>query len=736
MQLLNSSTTAHPQFVSLSIVLNVDDERDERSVQMVSPVLLSAPMACMSHSQALEALKELHFHLNSTIKAATEVSADPNDQIAMIFFKEDARQMEDVQLFSPLTAAGIGLYYRLIRTDNKTVVSKLANMILMATKTNTEASTLSALDGIWGFLLCVGVTGLPFVTMPSNLFYHLSERVNDCKEILTRRADLDGNAIKTLLSTLLLYENDERMTNSRIEGIRLAMVPEPDESTQKKGGGLISPLVGVRTKRSSGRSLSDGGNPSGRGLEDTVLSLDIRGADETRLITERLKVLSVAELQTKLHKYTQSAFERKSNLDLTGGTNKGRFSSRKRSSGRDADFDNFDYKGPSRDAAAVGGMGGSSSHHRHKLQSSSFHSTQSGHSKGIAAIAAPRQAVQALRQPTKDTKLKAAPILSAPRFDTGRRRGGGSSVVSNERGFVDVDDNTTTTSASGSFDPFGQQKFPTVGSSSARHNFEDEDGTVMSQAKLQVNVALNEDLSCSYRASQLSSCSVEGVVQVQVRANAQTAPFYLFLRDPSEQVESFQENRKFADDVSDAILEEDDADRKYTISVPNGESYFPVVRYKCVDDLRPVPIRVQTRAKTENEQCRVALQISSNPNNEAKLTDLTIIMGVPEDIIGETLVTQPAGGVWNDSKRCVTWCVEELAEGEKFQLQARFQMSPNARYDQTGEKPMFPVLVRCQCLFAQLSDLELEIRDIPEIYAADVTMKIARRFRLSHRERA
>ena len=146
--------------------------------------------------------------------------------------------------------------------------------------------------------------------------------------------------------------------------------------------------------------------------------------------------------------------------------------------------------------------------------------------------------------------------------------------------------------------------------------------------------------------------------------------------------------------------------------------------------------RIQTRAKTENDQCRVALQISSNPNNEAKLTDLTIIMGVPEDILGETLVTQPAGGVWNDAKRCVTWCVEELVEGEKFQLQARFQLSPNARYDQTGEKPMFPVLARCQCLFAQLSDLELEIRDIPEIYAADVTMKIARRFRLSHRERS
>jgi hypothetical protein len=111
-------------------------------------------------------------------------------------------------------------------------------------------------------------------------------------------------------------------------------------------------------------------------------------------------------------------------------------------------------------------------------------------------------------------------------------------------------------------------------------------------------------------------------------------------------------------------------------------------------------------------------------------------MGVPEDVLGESLATQPAGGVWNASKRCVTWCVEELGEGEKFQLQARFQIQDNAPYDANGDKPSFPVLVRCQCLFAQLSDIELVIRDIPEVYPADVTMKIARRFRLSHRERS
>jgi hypothetical protein len=132
--------------------------------------------------------------------------------------------------------------------------------------------------------------------------------------------------------------------------------------------------------------------------------------------------------------------------------------------------------------------------------------------------------------------------------------------------------------------------------------------------------------------------------------------------------------------------------------------------------------------------CRVALQISSNPNNEASLTDLTISMGVPDEVIGGSLMTQPAGGVWEESKKSVIWCVSELGEGEKFQLQVRFEMA-NGMANQSA-KPDFPVLVRSQCLFAQLSDIELEVSEIPDAHPAEIAMKLARRFRLAHRERA
>lgn len=209
--------------------------------------------------------------------------------------------------------------------------------------------------------------------------------------------------------------------------------------------------------------------------------------------------------------------------------------------------------------------------------------------------------------------------------------------------------------------------------------------------------------------------------------------FFLHIKDSSKLIDSIQENKKFAETV-DHISSK--SEHIYSISVPKVNDYFPVIRYKCGDDLRPVPIRVQTRVRLEEFHWRVALQISSNPHNEDSLTDLTIIMGVPPAIRGESLTTSPAGGVWNASKRSVIWCVSELGGGEKFQLQAKFEVDlrPSGRYED-DDIPKFPVLVRCQCMYAQLSNVEISVSDTPHLAPAEMKMKLASRFRLSHRER-
>lgn len=128
----------------------------------------------------------------------------------------------------------------------------------------------------------------------------------------------------------------------------------------------------------------------------------------------------------------------------------------------------------------------------------------------------------------------------------------------------------------------------------------------------------------------------------------------------------------------------------------------------------------------------MALQISSNPNNGANLKDLTIVMGVPDNVIGESLATQPPGGVWDEGKSSVIWCVSELGSGEKFQLQSRFEMLNS---DTSSNELSFPVLVRCQCLFAQLSGVEILVKSLSDSAPADILAKVARRYRLSHREK-
>ena len=69
-------------------------------------------------------------------------------------------------------------------------------------------------------------------------------------------------------------------------------------------------------------------------------------------------------------------------------------------------------------------------------------------------------------------------------------------------------------------------------------------------------------------------------------------PFYLLLRDPSGHIGNLQENMKYANDATEELARDSEgyADRKFTIRVPKGDNYFPVLRYKCLPELRPVPM--------------------------------------------------------------------------------------------------------------------------------------------------
>ena len=133
-------------------------------------------------------------------------------------------------------------------------------------------------------------------------------------------------------------------------------------------------------------------------------------------------------------------------------------------------------------------------------------------------------------------------------------------------------------------------------------------GETPPKVQFQVSVALNEDLTCSYRDSKISSCSVDGMIQVQVKnveglgdgiaADDEPPPFALYLRDPSHHIRVIQENKKYAGGYGAAVASvtgenvagESEHERKYVLTLPKTSSYFPVMKYKCSNDLRPVPI--------------------------------------------------------------------------------------------------------------------------------------------------
>ena len=158
---------------------------------------------------------------------------------------------------------------------------------------------------------------------------------------------------------------------------------------------------------------------------------------------------------------------------------------------------------------------------------------------------------------------------------------------------LDVDDDNIKLSHS--YESEGKESYVSGASTAPESAAEPEEEPTR---HLDVSLALNEDLTCEYKKSKLSTLSVEGTIQVRMSTSYEgevpqdvppTIPFVLLFKDHSGHVRTLQENKKFVENVSH---ESEVANREftYTITIPREEEYFPVVRYKCDTSLRPVPI--------------------------------------------------------------------------------------------------------------------------------------------------
>mmetsp|Transcript_45841 Transcript_45841/g.53635 ORF Transcript_45841/g.53635 Transcript_45841/m.53635 type:complete len:1446 (-) Transcript_45841:74-4411(-) len=269
--------------------------------------------------------------------------------------------------------------------------------------------------------------------------------------------------------------------------------------------------------------------------------------------------------------------------------------------------------------------------------------------------------------------------------------------------------------------------------------------------RIMISIALTEEINCSYHQSKVKTLTVDGVVQVKLHPSSPiNIPYKLIISDPIHQIKTIHENRKYIDQkqrLQQSIKDDQKqikSEHSYVVTMPKAGQYMPLAKYRCNSKVQPVPIRVQSRVRIHGIYSRVALQISSNPSNTGKLTDLNIHMAVPRHVKGETVATSPVGGIWDGEERCVLWCVAELGNGEKFQLQAQFELVPseilNPQSDavtgtgKEGRPEDFPVLVRCNCEHSQLTTVGIRLEDAPGV-PTDISMSLKKRFKLSHKEK-
>jgi len=109
--------------------------------------------------------------------------------------------------------------------------------------------------------------------------------------------------------------------------------------------------------------------------------------------------------------------------------------------------------------------------------------------------------------------------------------------------------------------------------------------------KLFTTIALNEDLACTYRGSKLTSCAVQGIVQLQMRSQSTAfVPFVVRVFDKEEHIETIEENEQYANNLSNERRPEDEWTNKFIVTLPKADSYYPILKYTCSNKVIPVPL--------------------------------------------------------------------------------------------------------------------------------------------------
>jgi hypothetical protein len=485
--LLSSSPIAVPQFCSLSIYL--PPTNDAGTIHMPDPLILPGPTATIHRQAAVDAVFDVHQHVR--------------------LLDADTSNVPELHVHK-VTKNGLMVYYRLL---NAAQTAKLSPLLLAspaqpppppgttpAGSTTTATAPTNNNNNTTGntspspymdkasIVLAVGVSGVASLYGVSQSVYDLKQRLHDAVQFFLL-LDITRDSFDKI-ADFLLSDTEALMSNEQVAAARSTLTWDAAVATttsrnlpQHAANMLLSPITdnfgfGRRSSTTAGNAIAGGNHNTAGGAggadANTVrleLPADNSAASSQRIINQ-LTILSFSDNETALRAYGVPAAERRPQLSRTAAQRR-----RKQQPNHDYDLDGaFDYKG--------------------LAKKNSNTASSSLTSPGLSKQPQQQQYLQQQQSPnalqTQQQTVASQPkklVLASSKKDTARAVRT-SATSSSTRGGNNNNDDTSTVRS-------GTSQTPS------------------SSAVLLVNLALNEDLTCAYRNTQLASCVVEGVVQVR-----------------------------------------------------------------------------------------------------------------------------------------------------------------------------------------------------------------------------
>jgi hypothetical protein len=543
---------------------------------------------------------------------------------------------------SHCTQSGMVLEYIVIREKNlvEKCISTFQPMV-QNTGTNKNADLNLPYKAA---VVTIGISGSPFRTNFSPHAYTLRKRLEEfvssinalklCKAYIngneTNKNASDQRQDLELMLMSLLMDDESLKTNSQFDAQYGNNVDTDTEMVFNTKNPSKSKLFPKKLKFAEKRRRKKGTNAEEVAAKNvvstTLLSSSAPSSEIAKIISDQMQVLSLAEKDMKLRGYTKQNGSGKAERDRTSGmmrspgkADRDRLSGIMKSPTRASrrigrELAGFDYVPPEvvnnfNPVPIVNSFGfGTGSFSDGTSVTATTVSTDSSSSGPVPTLSGPSRDSSSTKRQLRRNKVLAASIAN-------QRSRTWNSAFPMKNGDIEHSPQRQKGGLQSNFDPFAEDSEDFVNGASTSGNLLQPSSPpvpsrkmlkpskptarpssyVPGSRKLFIAMALNEDLSCTYRGSKLTSCVVEGIVQLQMKSKSTAfVPFVVRIKDDDDHAGSIQENSDIANDLSHEN-EGNGWKYKFIVTLPKADSYYPVLKYTCSNAMVPVPL-VSTRA--------------------------------------------------------------------------------------------------------------------------------------------